>query len=465
MTTVATAAPVAGAKPLSAFLQLLLISSIGVIAFFIPITIQGKSSVILDHITSWMVLQQRLITLAIVLSLMAYGTLSLFARIEFSLTTRHAKLHWSPQFHSVSLVIFSVFRLLGMALVLLYLLGALPEWAMEKNMMPFLFDKLVLTVGILIPLGALMLTFLLGFGLLESLGVLMEPLMRPLFRTPGYSAVDAVSSFVGSYSIGLLITNKLYSNGRYSIRDAAIIATGFSTASVTFMVVIANTLQLMPHWNLYFWTTFIVAFVSTSITAYLPPLSRLPHGPILETVLQQSTHTTSIVKRAIESGVEAYTGRHKLFDMLWANFCDGLRMTTILLPSILSIGLTGLVIAKFTPLFDYLGYVLLPALWLASWISQDTTLINYGGDFASGLAEILLPALLMAEASIEVRFIAAVTSVSAVLFLSGCIPCIMATKIPLKFSTMLSLWWLRTSLSIVLTALCLVLWKIFGWIG
>ena len=43
------------------------------------------------------------------------------------------------------------------------------------------------------------------------------------------------------------------------------------------------------------------------------------------------------------------------------------------------------------------------------------------------------------------------------LFLSGCIPCILATGIPLRFSHLLIVWLLRTLLSIVLGAACLYL--------
>jgi len=50
------------------------------------------------------------------------------------------------------------------------------------------------------------------------------------------------------------------------------------------------------------------------------------------------------------------------------------------------------------------------------------------GAFASGLAETFLPAILLKDAEFALRFLAAITTVSAVLFLSGCIPCILATR-------------------------------------
>lgn len=66
--------------------------------------------------------------------------------------------------------------------------------------------------------------------------------MRLAFKVPGRSAIDAVASFITSFAVGLLITNKAYLSGEYSAKEAAIIATGFSTVSVAFMVIVARTL-------------------------------------------------------------------------------------------------------------------------------------------------------------------------------------------------------------------------------
>lgn len=51
---------------------------------------------------------------------------------------------------------------------------------MAKDMLPFLFEKLALPVGMIVPIRA----FLLGFGLLEMMGVMMQTIMRPIWRTP-----------------------------------------------------------------------------------------------------------------------------------------------------------------------------------------------------------------------------------------------------------------------------------------
>ena len=86
----------------------------------------------------------------------------------------------------------------------------------------------MVSVTTIVPIGSVFLAFLTGFGLMEFIGVFMEPVMRPFFKTPGRSAVDAVASFVGSYSLALLITNRVYMEDTYTKKEAAII--GYPTS-------------------------------------------------------------------------------------------------------------------------------------------------------------------------------------------------------------------------------------------
>ena len=64
--------------------------------------------------------------------------------------------------------------------------------------------------------------------------------MRPIFKTPGESAVDAVASFVGRYSLGLLITNRVYKQGMYNKRSHDY-CDWLKTVSATFMIIVAKT--------------------------------------------------------------------------------------------------------------------------------------------------------------------------------------------------------------------------------
>lgn len=410
-------------------LKLFVPSLLGILIFFVPITLDGTTTIALDHMVngtrSLLGAGSGWYALAMIIAGALYPLIT--GQWRRSLTDR----------------IFAVLKIAGVVAAVMALSGWGPAILQEPDMLPFLFNKLVIPVGLIVPIGAIFLALLIGYGLLELIGVLVQPIMRPIWRTPGKSAIDAVASFVGSYSIGLLITNRVYQAGQYSPREAAIIATGFSTVSATFMIIVAKTLDLMAIWNLYFWLTLVVTFVVTAITVRLPPLSHMsdekpgdePHAP-----------RGKRLATAWHVGLDAAHRAPSLPRSVALNFKEGLLMAISILPSIMSVGLIGLLLAKYTPLFDWLGLAFYPLA--AVWGLDEAMALAQAA--SAGLAEMFLPALLMGDAGFVARFAAGVVSVSGVLFFSASIPCILSTSIPLSVGRIVVIWCLRMALSLLL---------------
>ncbi len=430
-------------KPI-ALLQLIVFSMIGLMMFFVPFTIGEKSTILFDHGATYLVNQQHTLSVTLLFMLMIFGVSKPFIDGSWRKNITHK--------------ILTVFKVLGLVLAVMYITGNAPAFMMEKDMLPFLFEKLALPVGMIVPLGALILAFLVGFGLLEMVGVLMQPIMKPIWKTPGASAIDAVASFVGSYSIGLLITNRVYLQKQYSAREAIIIATGFSTVSAAFMVIVAKTLGLMEFWNLFFWSTLVITFIVTAITARIPPISRFDNE-VERPNLDYKRGTR--LKAAYELGLSTSRRASDFKQILWTNFRDGLTMAAAIVPSIIAVGLTGLLLAKYTPVFDALGLLLYPFTWLGG---LPEPLVAAKG-MSAGLAEMFLPALLLSEADMLTRYVAGVISISSVLFFSAMIPCVLATEIPISVGKMVIVWFQRVALSILLAAAFGHLAMSFGWIS
>ena len=427
----------------TALARLLGYSLIGLVLFFVPFDIDGRSTILIDHAASALQAHARPLVIGLALLFMFYGALAPWLDGSWRRSLTHT--------------VFSVLKVFGLLVGAAYLLRLGPQALYQPDMLPFLFEKLVLSLALIVPLGSLALVFLIGFGLLELVGVLMQPVMRPIWRTPGKSAIDAVASFVGSYSVGLLITDRMYQQGHYSLREAAIIATGFSTVSAPFMVIIAKTLGLMPVWNLYFWSAMAVTFVVTALSARIYPLSRLPSESREEAPLPPGE---SRLGHAWRAGLQQAGGAPALHLALLETFRDGLRMTAAILPSILAVGLLGLLAAKYTPLFEAIGLLLYPVTALFG-LEQPMAVAQ---GLASGLAEMFLPAMLLKDADVLVKFVTAIVSVSSVLFLSASIPCVLATRIPLSLGHLLLIWLQRTLLSLVLSIPLAYLAQSLGWL-
>jgi nucleoside recognition membrane protein YjiH len=118
-------------------------------------------------------------------------------------------------------------------------------------------------------------------------------------------------------------------------------------------------------------------------------------------------------------------------------------------------------LAQHTPLFDLLGWL----LWPLTWLLELGEPLETARALSAGLAEMFLPAILLKDADLLVRYVTAVVSVSSVLFFSASIPCILATRIPVSVGQLVVIWLLRTLLGIVLAALCGKLAMAAGWLS
>lgn len=415
-------------------LKFLIFSFIGIFMFFVSITINKSTTIPLDHIVTY--IRNNLPALA---SFYALIVLFLGAVMPFYRKT------WNKDKLTLT---FSILKVLGFIVGLLIYFKVGPKWLFEADMGPFLYNKLVIPVGIIVPIGSVFLAFLVGYGLLEFVGVIMRPIMRPIWKTPGRSAVDAVASFVGSYSIALLITNKVFKEGKYTIKEAAIIATGFSTVSTTFMIIVAKTLGLMEHWNKFFWITLVVTFIVTAITARLYPLKNKDDSYINGKGDPEPDYKNNLLKNAFDEAIKAASNAPGIFENIYINLRDGFRMTLNILPTIMSIGLIGLVLAKYTPVFDILGYIFYPFTLLLR-IPEPMLAAKA---CSVEIAEMFLPALLAANAPLITKFIIGVVSISAILFFSASIPCILSTEIPITIPEILVIWFERTVLTLIIVS-------------
>jgi nucleoside recognition membrane protein YjiH len=418
----------------SSLLKFLIFSAIGIFMFFIPITFNARTTIPLDHIVSE--IRANLLPAA---KIYALAVIALGAFWPFYKKT------WNK--NTVSLV-FSILKLLGVVVAFLVYFGAGPAWMMAKNMGPFLFERLVIPVGLIVPIGAIFLAFLVGYGLLEFIGVIMRPVMRPLFKLPGRSAIDAVASFVGSYSVALVITNRLLRESKYTNREAAIIATGFSTVSATFMIVVARTLGLMEMWTVFFWSTLVITFIVTAITVRIWPLSKKTDKYFDGVGQPEPEYKENILKRAWTEGLTAASRAPGLIQTIQGTLRDGFQMAMAILPSIMSVGLIGLVLAEFTPVFDVLAFIFYPFTALL----QIPEAMLAAKAASMSIAEMFLPALLVVDAPVMTKFVIGVTCISSILFFSASIPCIMATDIEISVAEIVVIWLQRTILSIILAA-------------
>ena len=347
---------------------------------------------------------------------------------------------------------------------IIYLLYAtfdmnMPHFIVGSHTGGTIIPAITMDVAWIIPVASIFMPFLLNYGVVDFIGSLMEPLMRPAFKVPGRSAVNAIASFVSSSSVGVLITSKLLKAGVYTKKEAAIIATGFSAVSVGFAYMVIQTAGLGEHFlPVYFSAMFITLLVSFFMCR-IPPLSKKPSvyedGRVQrpEDVVQDAKFSKGMVKNGLQRAVKkAYTAP-KLLPEIWSSLKDGYFVLPKVISLLTAVGIIALIIANYTPLFDWIGMLIEPLLVLLQ--VPDAALI--APSIPVGIAEMFLPVLLIADKidiiSEGARYMVVTVSMVQIIFFSETVVVMMSTKMPISLKELIICFIERTLIAIPITAL------------
>lgn len=367
----------------------------------------------------------------------------------FSFFTKNKKIQ---SYHKKDGIISGVFFILAAFFAYLITFNIGPQWLLNEEvggLSLYLGGSVFLTVTI----AGLFVVLLTQFGFLEFIGTLFEPLMRPLYRLPGKSAVDAVASFVAAPAVGIFVTNKLYETGHYTQREAASIATSFSICSLGFFALLASIGDIMAYLPHMIISSFFINFILAAIMVRIPPLSNkldVYHDGNQQTYDDLKTSDNGhILIRACKAASEraSLTQPKDIYTGLW----EAVTFAQKIVAFILSIATLSLLLATYTPIFNYLGVVVEPFIKLVQ--MPDASAIAPAVLVA--IAEIALPAIIIAGADVSpmaVFFVCTLSTVQIIFFTESA-NAMLESSIPLSVVNLIVIFLIRTILAIPLVAL------------
>lgn len=252
----------------AAWIKFLAFSALGIFIFFININIGGSKNVPMLHIINIVKgkvppnANMWLVTLICLFTLVT----SLWARLPGApqwIRNHHAKDNIFSYFTYITAAIFSLMVTLNVGPVFIIdpVVGA-----SSVNVARDVIYSVVIA-------GALV-VFLTEFGLLEFIGTLMEPIMRKCFRVPGKSSIDALSSFVCSPAVGVMITSSLYKGKIYTQREAVTITTSFSVCSLGAFAFLSGMANCSEYYSVLILSSLVLVFIMAAIMVRIPPISK-----------------------------------------------------------------------------------------------------------------------------------------------------------------------------------------------
>ncbi len=432
-------------------LKIIIPSLIGIFLFIAPIKTTTGLTIPIAVLAGWIegLLKNQLsaiMMIIIIVTALLTVTTKIFGPNTFATTPFFHKLFHVNMFWTIIRVIAAVF-----AVMVFFKIG--PEVIHGPDTGGTLLHGLLHTLFAVFLFAGILLPLLMNFGLLDFFGILMTNVMRPLFRLPGRSSVDSLASWVGDGTIGVLLTSKQYEDGFYTKREAAVIGTTFSVVSITFTIVILQEVDLMDMFIPFYFTILVAGLIAALIMPRIPPLSR-----IADTYAKEASEgiDESIPEgdNALTYGYRSALNRGKMENSIYKFVKEGsenvLDMWMGVAPVVMTFGLIALMIAEYTPVFQWLGMPFIPLLELMQ--------IPYAAEASQtlliGFADMFIPAIIGSSIEADItRFIIAALSVTQLIYMSEVGGLILGSKIPINFKNLIIIFLLRTIITLPIITL------------
>ena len=426
-------------------------SLIGVLLFMVPINYEGNITIpvaiaakellnILSTINENLSLY--IITGLVVLS--AIGTI-IFKTLKPTFMTSNKFL---KTLFEVSPVWFAG-RILGAIFCIMSLFQIGPEFIWSSATGSFVLNDLLTILFSIFMFAGLFLPLLLNFGLLEFCGALLTKIMRPIFTLPGRSSIDCITSWLGDGTLGIMLTSKQYEEGFYNKREATVIATTFSAVSITFSLIVIDTVGLAHMFIPFYLTVTIAGIVAAIIIPRIPPLSK-KSCEYIDGSTEKKDEIIPEGYTALSYGYENALKKAESNKNFKDFFIDGIKnvidMWLGVIPIVMAMATLALIIAEYTPLFQWLGLPFVPILQLL----QVPEAIEASRTLVVGFADMLLPSVLASSTITNemTKFIIACTSVTQLIYMSEVGGVLLGSKIPVNIKELVIIFITRTLITL-----------------
>ncbi len=430
-------------------LRFLIPSLFGLFVFLFPLIYNDTFNIPLGVITEFLIdlLSDQLPYIAtIFMAISAIMSLyTFFAKPKFILESKV----WNDIFNVR--IFWLIIRVLGASFAIMTLTGSGIALVYDEFTGGIMLYDLLSMLVMWFLVASFLMPFLLNFGIMDFIGTLIRGVVKPLFTLPGRSAIDLLTSWVGNVNVGCVVTIEQHRNGYYTGREAATIATCFSTVSLPFCLVIAGIIDLAYMFPIFYGTLVIAGIVAAIIVPRIPPLSRKKEEyfvdpQIKEEVPEGVTKFQWALSNAVEKADNAGGIGHQV--------SEGARIFSniifVLMAQAMALGTIALIVAEYTAFFDYISIPMAYYLQLLqipeAAAAAPATLV--------GFADMFIPAVILSGIEAELtRFVVGVLSLVQIIYMTEVGILMLVSKLPLDLKDLLIIFLERTIITLPVIAL------------
>lgn len=436
---------------ISQILKFAVPSLIGILLFLIPVSFNRNVTIGLGIMADWVLTTfGGVIPTFMTIVLVASAVSSLLVKIiPVSFIKKDSFLDSLLNVGSIWLAL----RVLGAAFAVMTLTKIGPEMITSEFTGVIVLYELIPVLTVWFLFASLFMPLLLEFGLMDFIGTLVRKVMHPLFKLPGRSSIDAMASWMGSGTVGVLLTTQQYESGYYTKREAAVVATNFSIASIAFSLVIAKFIGIDHMFVPFYFTVVVTGIIAAVICPRIPPLSRKKdtyYEPVGQKIDEKVPNGVSSFQWGLQQAVEKAGQVKSAKQVVKKGIYNVLDIWMALIPLVMALGTIALVVAEFTEVFNILSYPFIPLLQLLQIPEAQAA----APAMIVGFADMFLPAVIGSGIESELtRFVIAVMSLTQLIYMSEIGILLIKSKIPLSIWELFIIFLQRTIITLPIAAL------------
>lgn len=430
-------------------LKFILGSAFGVLMFLVPIPQGDSFTTLLDFLKTGlknlMGVSMNYIIVGILVVSAVMGVIDMVFKPDFI----RKNTYLSKAFHTTPFYLGS--KILGAIFACMNVFGFGPEAVTSADTGVTMLD-LCNTLLCIVVSFSFILPFLTDCGIMEFLGVLLRPVVRPLFHVPGRASVDLIASWFGASNAAVILTREQYMKGFYTKREAGYIMTNFSLVSIPFCLMIANTVNVSHLFPSFYLCICLVGIILAVIGIRIPPISTIPDTYQEKTgkqINEDLPENTKLLPYALEMSCQR-AEKFTLNKILSSGMEVVVGMFFDLVPVVMAWGMVALMIATYTPVFQWISYPI--GLYLQLFGVEEAFAVAPAA--LIGFTDMFIPALLITGVeSVKTRFIIGVLSLVQIIYMTEVGAIIIKSEIPLNFWKLLIIFLERTLIAIPLIVL------------
>ena len=430
--------------------KFVLASLIGAFLFLVPIPSGTTFTIPIGIVINWV---SGLLTLETI----SLEEVAVLAFITFSTIVTIINMIFKPDFIQkreplkklfTPAPLYFVSRIIGLVVVYMVYFGFGPEMIRSGATGGSMLGVSATLVSVVLCIAFLM-PLLTDFGIMEFVGVLIRKVVRPLFTVPGRSAIDLMTSWLGTSNAAAILTTRQYETGFYSAREAATISMNFSFVSIPFCYVIAKLIGVDEKFTIFYIINLICGIILAMIIPRIPPLRNIPDtydeiaGKQINEEVPEGVGKMKWALNLAGHRAESATGKGVLKSGLHVYS----SMFFDLIPIVMAWGTIVLILVEYTPIFDIIAT---PFGWY-----MDLLGIEGANEIAPtalvGFADMYIPPLMLADFPIErTRFIMGAASLLQIIYMTEVGIIVIKSRVPVNVGHLFAVFIERTILAIPL---------------